>query len=66
VESVNDNAGVEVGAVTLVVNSGTRLPELKEVTVPPPPPVPGPMAAQVLVAEQYIYLLVVKSQIVGS
>jgi hypothetical protein len=37
---VNDNAGVVVGAATLVVNSGDRLPEENEVTVPDPPPPP--------------------------
>jgi hypothetical protein len=38
VSNVNDNAGVVVGVATEVVKSGLRLPELKLVTVPDPPP----------------------------
>jgi hypothetical protein len=36
-DSVNESAGVVVGFATLVANSGERFPELKLVTVPPPP-----------------------------
>jgi hypothetical protein len=35
---VKDSAGVVVGVATDVVNSGERLPEEKEDTVPEPPP----------------------------
>ena len=66
VDNVNDSAGVLVGALTLVVNSGERFPALKVVTVPPPPPPPGPISAQVLIAEQYLYCCAVRSQMVGS
>ena len=65
VVNVNERAGVEVGLATAVVNSGARLPELNDVTVPPPPPPPGPINAQVLVPEQYLYCEEVKSHIVG-
>jgi len=64
---LNTSTGVLVGLVTETLNSGVVVPDTPTlVTVPPPPPpVPGPITDQVFVAEQYIYWLVVKSQIVG-
>src|SRR5215831_9877016 len=62
---LNARFGVVVGLVTLTLKSGVVVPDTLTFDTPPPPPVPGPIAAQVLCPEQYMYLPAVRSQIVA-